>query len=88
MYKARETGAGAFALGDDELNVRDDELASFGVCRICTARGNAWGESRTHAYSMRGLVGRGRRSEVLGNAGYCRIGEWPGTPDSGSGTVG
>ena len=31
MYKAREAGARAFALRDDELNVRDNELASSGV---------------------------------------------------------
>ena len=31
---------------------------------------------------------QGQRSEVLGNGGYCRIRELPGTPDSGQGLLG
>ena len=53
----------AFAPGDDELNMRDNELASSDVAK-----------SRRTARS-RGYWGQ--ISEVLGNAGYCRIGELP-----------
>ncbi len=39
--KCGEGGASAFALGDDELNVQDDELASSEGCWIC-GRGRVW----------------------------------------------
>ena len=85
MYKAREAGARAFALRDDELNMRDDELTSSGVAGFPRAAGMLWGVTRACLVN-RG--NRGRRSEVLGNGGYCRIGELPGTPDSGQGQLG
>ena len=37
--KCREGGASAFALGDDELNTRDDELASSEVAGFAGAGG-------------------------------------------------